>query len=545
MNTAGYLRGTMGIPYLLDGISPIPAMIGLLAAGQLLTLVTQDFIVDAGSARTVSLRRILAGCWSTFKYPGVLLRGTLIGIVMGIIPGVGSAVANLISYAETKRAAKDSDTFGQGNPKGVIGAEAAVASGEGGSMATMLTLGIPGHGAVAVLLAAFMMHNVVAGPSLIRQHKPLVYAMILNNILESIVLLGVGLGFIYVASNVVRLRTRYIVPVVLILAIMGTYAMDGTIAGPVTLFVFTADRRRDDALPLSGGGGRRRLAARTHAGDAGDPVLRADRRFAVLYSAAGPGAIGILLVMALSLGISAWSKRRNRRTAGSRRRRRSAPFCWSRRSARGRRQWRGAFILSYPAGTVRTSQTIRQRGPMSKKLIIMARINEYMPRANNRNVPFTPDEIAQTAADCEAAGASIVHFHARQPDGAPSYDPQVYLEVVEKIRAQAATSWSIPRSARTRSRATRTAPRISWKWARIPDARADMAAIDVGSTNIDVYDRTQQKIPHYRSDLCEHHQEHHVSRRTDACGGRQAASDLLGDPVPAGSGGAARHGRNA
>ena len=62
---------------------------------------------------------------------------------------------------------------------------------------------------------------------------------------------------------------------------------------------------------------------------------------------------------------------------------------------------------------------------MAKKLIIMARINEYMPRDNNKHVPFTPDEIAQAAVECEAAGASIVHFHARQPDGAPSYDPKV------------------------------------------------------------------------------------------------------------------------
>jgi putative tricarboxylic transport membrane protein len=313
MNTAGYLRGTLGIPNLLDGISPIPAMIGLLAAGQLLTLVTRDYIVDAGSARTVSLRRILAGCWGTFKYPGVLLRGTLIGIVMGVIPGTGSAVANLISYAETKRTAKDSATFGHGNPKGVIGAEAAVASGEGGSMATMLTLGIPGHGAVAVLLAAFMMHNVVAGPSLIRQHKPVVYAIILNNILEAIVLLGVGLCFIYVASNVVRLRTRYIVPVVLILAVMGTYSMDGTISGPITLFVFTligtvmVRYRYPVAATVVGlllGRLLETEAIMSYELSGGSPAYLLQR----------PGALAIIAVMAASIGMSVWSKHRQRRS---------------------------------------------------------------------------------------------------------------------------------------------------------------------------------------------------------------------------------------
>ncbi len=313
MNTAGFIRGTGGLPYLLNGISPIPAMIGLLAAGQLLTLATKDFIVDEGASRSVSFRRIAAGCISTFKYPGVLLRGTVIGIVLGIVPGVGSAIANLISYSEAKRAAKDGDTFGTGNPKGVIAAEAAVASGEGGSMVTMLALGIPGHGAVAVLLAAFMMHNVVAGPGLIRQHKDMVYAIILNNVLQAVVLLGVGLAFIYIASNVVRLRTRYIVPVVLILATMGTYSIDGTISGPITLFVFAvigvAMVRYRYSVPAAVVG---MLLGRTLETNAIQSFQVSGGSLAYLLQR--PGALGILAVMAISLTLSARSKRKRART---------------------------------------------------------------------------------------------------------------------------------------------------------------------------------------------------------------------------------------
>lgn len=308
MNTAGFIRGTMGIPYLLNGISPIPAMIGLLAAGQLLTLVTRDYIVEEGATRDVSLRRIAAGCLGTFRYPGVLLRGACIGIVLGVMPGVGSAVANLISYAETKRTSKDGHTFGTGNPKGVIGAEAAVASGEGGSMATMLALGIPGHGAVAVLLAAFMMHNVVPGPSLITQHKDLVYALILNNLIQSVILLGVGLVFIYLASNVVRVRTRYIVPVVLILAIMGTYSIDGTISGPITLFVFAliGVGMVRYHYPVSAtvvgillGRMLETQAIRTYQMSGGS----------VIYLVKQPVPMAILAAMVLSVGRAAWSRR--------------------------------------------------------------------------------------------------------------------------------------------------------------------------------------------------------------------------------------------
>jgi putative tricarboxylic transport membrane protein len=239
MNTAGYTRGTLGIPYLLAGVSPIAAMIGLLAAGQLLTLATKDYLIEVERGRDVSLRRILIGCRNTLKHPAVLLRGAIIGIILGMVPGTGSAVTNLISYAETKRTSKDHATFGTGNPKGVIAAESAVASGDSGSMATMLSLGIPGHGAVAVLLAAFTMHNVVPGPSLVRNQMDLIYAIILSNLFQAVALLGVGILFIYAASHVVKVRSRYVLPIVFALAIMGIYSVDGTTSGPITMFVFT------------------------------------------------------------------------------------------------------------------------------------------------------------------------------------------------------------------------------------------------------------------------------------------------------------------
>lgn len=309
MNTAGFIRGTMGIPTLLDGISPIPAMIGLLAAGQLLSLASKDYILDAENARKVSVRLILKGCWGTMKYPGVLLRGSIIGIIIGAVPGVGSSIGNLIAYAETKRTAKDSATFGKGNPKGVIAAESAVASAEGGSMATMLALGIPGGGATAILLAAFMMHNIVPGPSFIEMQKPMVYAIILNNIVQAIVLLGVGIGFIYVASNVVRVRTRYILPAILVIATLGTYAVSGEISGPITLFIFAlvgyvlVRYEYPIAAVVVGILLGRMLETeflRSYQLSGGNP----------LYVFQRPGAMAIIGVMLLSLAMTAWGKRK-------------------------------------------------------------------------------------------------------------------------------------------------------------------------------------------------------------------------------------------
>ncbi|GLK69994.1 tripartite tricarboxylate transporter permease [Ancylobacter dichloromethanicus] len=309
MNTAGFTRGTLGVPELLDGIAPIPAMIGLLAASQLLSLAGRDYIIEAEGAREVSLRRILKGCWGTLKYPGVLLRGSIIGVVIGAVPGVGSSISNLISYAETKRTAKDSATFGKGNPKGVIAAESAVASGEGGSMATMLALGIPGGGATAILIAAFMMHNVVPGPSFIDTQKPMAYAIILNNMVQAVVLLVVGIGFIYAATNVMKVRTRYVLPAILVVATLGTYAVTGEAAGPITLFVFAmlgfALNRYEYPVPAVVVGillGRMLETEflRSYQLSAGNPLYVLER----------PGAMAIFAVMFISLAMTAWGKRK-------------------------------------------------------------------------------------------------------------------------------------------------------------------------------------------------------------------------------------------
>jgi len=238
-NTAGHIRGTMGISWLFDGIPTIPAMMGLLAASQLLNLINTHYLIEDEADRKISFGRIIAGVKLAFTYPTIIFRGATIGVVVGAIPGVGSSISNLISYSETRRNAPDGDTFGQGNPKGVIAAEAANSSSEGGAMATMLALGIPGGGATAILLAAFAMHNIVGGPSFISQNKDVVYAIIFSNFAQAILLLFVGLGFVYAASAVVRVPLRFLIPSVLVVSTFGSYAIEGSLAGPITLFVFS------------------------------------------------------------------------------------------------------------------------------------------------------------------------------------------------------------------------------------------------------------------------------------------------------------------
>lgn len=314
MNTAGYIRGTMGVPWLLDGIPVIPAMMGLLAASQLLGLINTQYLIEDEASRRISFARIVAGLRETLRHPAIIARGAGIGVLIGAVPGVGSSISNLLSYSETKRNAPDGDSFGHGNPKGVIAAESANSSSEGGAMATMLSLGIPGGGATAILLAAFAMHNIVGGPSFIAHGRDIVYAIILSNFGQAVLLLFVGLGFVYVASYVVRVPLRFLIPTVLVVSTFGSYAINGTIAGPITLFVFSilGWGLVRYGYPVAGtvvglllGRLLEANLLRSYQISGGDPAYALERPF----------ALAILGLMVLSLTLAAISKRRRLRAA--------------------------------------------------------------------------------------------------------------------------------------------------------------------------------------------------------------------------------------
>jgi len=235
---AGVTRGTMGSIYLLDGIPAIPAMMGMFAASELFKLVNTKYLVKDESLRKVSVKEIIAGFKLAFSYPWVLVRGSLIGVFVGSIPGVGSSVANLLSYIQTKRKDKKPESFGKGNHAGVVASEAANSTSEAGSMATLLALGIPGGGATAVMLAAFAMHNITGGPQFIREQTDIVYAIVFANFGQAFLLILLGLMFIPILANVVKVPMNYLVPSVLSLSVFGAFGLTGDLTGPITVMVF-------------------------------------------------------------------------------------------------------------------------------------------------------------------------------------------------------------------------------------------------------------------------------------------------------------------
>ncbi len=234
----GIFRGTFGSVYLFDGIPAIPALIGMFAASELFNLIRDDYLIVDKQKRKLNLNQILSGVSQGLAYPFVILRGGLIGTIIGSIPGVGSSVANLVSYASAKRQFDNNKTFGKGDGRGVIASEAANSSSEGGSMATLLALGIPGGGGTAIMLAAFAAHDVTGGPRFLSQNTDVVYAIILGNFIQVGLLAIMGLAFIFLASSIVKVPLRLLIPTVLVMALLGSYAHTGSIIGPITVTIF-------------------------------------------------------------------------------------------------------------------------------------------------------------------------------------------------------------------------------------------------------------------------------------------------------------------
>ncbi|MCJ8141026.1 tripartite tricarboxylate transporter permease [Falsirhodobacter halotolerans] len=238
MSSAGIERGTFGSIYLLDGIDTNAAIIGIFAASELFRLVKQDYLVDAREKRHVSLREIASGFADIRHNLRTLWRGSVLGAGLGVVPGIGSSIANLVSYTIAQRVSSEPETFGKGNPNGVVAAESANSSSEGGSMVGLLALGIPSSAATAIMLSAFSMHNVTGGPRFISDQKDIVYAIIAGNLIQAVLLAMIGIFFIRLVVYIVRVPLAYLLPPIVICTALGSYALSSSMSGPITLVVF-------------------------------------------------------------------------------------------------------------------------------------------------------------------------------------------------------------------------------------------------------------------------------------------------------------------
>ncbi|MCW2305834.1 tripartite tricarboxylate transporter permease [Rhodobium gokarnense] len=221
----GESRATFGSLYLVEGVQIVPVLIGMLVITELLLMIDQDYIVDRDK---MAGNRGVAGMFRGFRraldYPVNLGRSTVIGIVIGLIPATGATLAALASYTITRRTSKDPESFGKGNPQGIVAAESANNACSGGALMTTLTLGVPGSVATAVLLGALTIHGLRPGPALVQQQGPLVYGLISAAILSQVFMVAIAGGLGHAFSGSLAIHTRILVPLLMIFSILGSYA---------------------------------------------------------------------------------------------------------------------------------------------------------------------------------------------------------------------------------------------------------------------------------------------------------------------------------
>ena len=240
ISPTGSIRAYFGVVSLLGGMPIVPAIIGLLAFSELIDMATKEYITDTLKLAKgkYKLKELIKGMVNVFKYPKTLIRASLIGTFIGAVPAAGGDIASLVAYNQEKQSSKDPSVFGQGASIGVIAAEAANNASTGGSLITMISLGIPGSGTTAIMLGALMLHGMRPGPGLFMEQMPLVYGIIISLFLSQLVLIIAGVSYSYTISEILRIPAKALAPTIAFLCIVGSFSIYYNLIDAQIMFAF-------------------------------------------------------------------------------------------------------------------------------------------------------------------------------------------------------------------------------------------------------------------------------------------------------------------
>jgi putative tricarboxylic transport membrane protein len=232
------LRFTFGTLYLQDGLNVVPVFLGLFALAEAIDLSASGRLTISGRTHVEELGgSTLDGVMAVFRNGGLFLRSSVIGTVVGMIPGLGGTVAAFVAYGEAARTDR-AGTIGSGDIRGVIAPEAANDAKDGGSLLPTLALGIPASTGTAVLLGVMAIHGIRPGQEMMDAGLPLTFALIWALFLSNWLTSAVGLAVVRPLSRLTIMRTTRLVPPILVLATMGALAFRGRLADVWVAVVF-------------------------------------------------------------------------------------------------------------------------------------------------------------------------------------------------------------------------------------------------------------------------------------------------------------------
>ncbi len=231
----GHLRFTFGLTAIEDGIPLIQALVGLFAVTQAICL--------AESAQSISrIGRLAGGFWegviTYFKYPYRIIHSAILGLVVGVLPAVGQSSAGLLAWAEAKRESKHPETFGKGDPEGVIASETSTNACMPGDLVCTISLGIPGSVGAAIFLGVMIIFGVVPGPLVFQEKAQVIYSLFFALVLTSFILFFVGVTIARHFAVVTLLPNEIIVPIILVISLLGSFAIRNLMADVIISLIF-------------------------------------------------------------------------------------------------------------------------------------------------------------------------------------------------------------------------------------------------------------------------------------------------------------------
>ncbi|MCM2329065.1 MAG: tripartite tricarboxylate transporter permease [Lysobacter sp.] len=225
----GQTRFTFGSAEMIGGIDFIPIAIGLFGLGELYYVFYQGMHLEgAGIVQYKKEKRFWPEWRDYVETKFTVVRGSILGFFIGVIPGAGATIASLMSYSLEKSLSKTPEKFGKGAMAGLVGPEAANNAASSGAMVPLLSLGLPGSAATAVLLAAFLMWGLTPGPLLMTEKPEFAWGLIASMYLGNMALLALNIFAIPLFVLMIKLPYRILAPAVILICTIGTYSVNGS-----------------------------------------------------------------------------------------------------------------------------------------------------------------------------------------------------------------------------------------------------------------------------------------------------------------------------
>ena len=232
----GTLRFTWGIFELYDGVGLIPIAMGLFGISEVLVnleegLASRDIVKGKIGGLFPTLADWAVSIWS-------ILRGTIVGFVLGSLPGGGMVISTFTSYAIEKKFSKHPEKFGNGAIEGVAGPESANNAACQASFIPLLTLGIPPNATLAIIMGALMIHNIIPGPLLMPEHPDLFWGVVCSMYVGNAMLLVLNLPLVGLWVKVLKVPYPMLFPLILLLCLIGVYSINGKVMDMILMIIF-------------------------------------------------------------------------------------------------------------------------------------------------------------------------------------------------------------------------------------------------------------------------------------------------------------------